>query len=179
MIEIIDSEYAREALDYDPTSGELYWRHRPQSHFRDERHFKRWNSRYALMRAGVVVQPHGYIIIKVNYRPYRAHRLAWLITHGTWPHDEIDHINGIRTDNRLVNIREATRRQNEANKRISKSNKSGVKGVSWNNKNKKWVACIKSNSRKVHLGYFDSINDAASAYACAARDMYGEFSNVG
>jgi hypothetical protein len=87
----------------------------------------------------------------------------------------LDHINGSKSDNRLSNLREATKAQNGANTRLSVNNSSGYKGVRWHTAAKKWVAKIKINYKSIHLGLFTDIEDAAAAYQAAALKYFGEF----
>ena len=123
---------------------------------------------------------NGYVrvIISVDNREYRAHRLAWLYVYGEWPSDEIDHINGVSTDNRIENLRLATRPQNSHNSRKPKTNKSGFKGVSWHAIGKKWQAHIKSNGKNHYLGLFSTAKQAHLAYIEAANRLNGEFARV-
>ena len=90
------------------------------------------------------LRPNGYVQVCVDYSMYRAHRLAWLYMTGEFPPDDVDHINGVRNDNRWVNLRAATRGENMQNQRGPRSNsKSGLLGVSWSKQGKKWIAQIK------------------------------------
>lgn len=118
----------------------------------------------------------GYICVKVDGRKYQAHRLAWLYVHGVWPMGVIDHINGMRTDNRIANLREATRQQNKHNSDVGANSKSGVRGVFWNAKRRKWQArvCL-PNGKRQHLGYFYELEDATAAVTAAYQDIHGEF----
>lgn len=118
---------------------------------------------------------YGYIRISVDGRPYQAHRLAWFYVHGRWPSNEIDHVNGVRSDNRLTNLREATPSQNQANKRIRKDNTSGVKGVTWDKSRGKWLASIHINGKRLGLGRHQTLEQAARAYEAAASLHFGEF----
>ena len=117
----------------------------------------------------------GYIRVILCGRPFQAHRLAWFYVHGSWPEHEIDHVNGVRDDNRLANLREATPSQNQANKAMRRDNTSGVKGVSWDRSRGKWHASITVSGRIKNLGRFEEIETAAAAYAEAARQFHGEF----
>jgi hypothetical protein len=98
--------------------------------------------------------------------------------HGRWPTNHIDPINGIRDDNRIENLREATNAQNGANQGKPSTNTSGYKGVHWDKCNKKWVAQIRVNRKATHLGYFTNIEDAAATYQAAARQYFGEFAHL-
>jgi hypothetical protein len=120
-------------------------------------------------------QTRGYIQIKVNKKFYLAHRLAWLFETGQWPKDEIDHINGVHADNRIENLREATRCQNMANVGVTRQNVSGLKGAYWHKPTGKWHSRISVSGKRKHLGYFKSKESAAEAYKKAAKAAFGEY----
>lgn len=101
------------------------------------------------------VQTNGYVRIAVNKRQYFAHRLAWFYVHGEWPSVDVDHINRNRADNRLCNLRLATRSQNMRN--------STNLGVHFSNTRNRWVATIGVNSKQIYLGSFDTLFDAVCA----------------
>lgn len=120
---------------------------------------------------------HGYIRIKIDNKLYSAHRLAWLYVYGEWPSKFVDHINGIKDDNRISNLREATRSQNGMNRTKMTNNKSGYKGVFWDKRANKWKAQIRYNGKFKYLGYFDNIEDAVNIYNENANILHGEFVN--
>jgi len=115
---------------------------------------------------------NGYFCIKIgpagSNRRYMAHRLAWFYTYGKWPNHEVDHINGNRLDNRIANLREATRSQNEF------AAKKG-KGIRWEPKRKKWLARIGVNWKQINLGRYATREEALAAYKKAAKEAFGEF----
>lgn len=121
---------------------------------------------------------HGYISIKIDLRFHAAHRLAWLYMTGRIPKHQVDHINGIRTDNRFSNLREATNSQNQANAKRPSHNTSGFKGVSFNKASGKWQANIRVNGRQIHLGSHKTPENAHRAYQEAARFHHGEFARA-
>lgn len=119
-----------------------------------------------------------YIRIQINNKAYYAHRLAWLYIYGCMP-KYVDHINMDRSDNRLCNLREATNSQNQCNKKTYKNNTSGIKGVSWFERDKNWRVRIQINGKNIHLGYFDTLDKAKIAIDKERIKVHGEFSNHG
>lgn len=102
----------------------------------------------------------GYIKIKINKKMYYAHRLAWLYKYGYSPENEIDHINRNKSDNRLCNLRHVSRVCNSQNSSISIRNKTGVTGVSFHKKAKKWIVQVRNNNNSVYVGIFDNFVNA-------------------
>lgn len=115
----------------------------------------------------------GYVQIQVDYQFYYGHRLAWWLHYGEWPPGEIDHINGNKSDNRIANLRIATRSQQTANAR---KRRSGLKGVFRFKGGPKWSAQIRHKGVKYHLGVFADEASAHAAYREASRQLQGEFS---
>lgn len=97
---------------------------------------------------------------------------------GLDPAKEVDHRNCNGLDCQRSNLREATASEQRFNQRLSKANKSGVKGVSWDKRRKKWAALIKANGRRYHLGRFDNLNDAASVVAAERERLHGQFARL-
>jgi len=118
----------------------------------------------------------GYIKIKIKYKIYRAHRLAYLYMTGNFPKNSIDHINHIKDDNRWINLRDATQSQNQSNIKKLKNNTSGYKGVTWNKRYKKWCARIMYMNKRMHIGLYTTPQEAAEAYKKKSIELFGEFS---
>lgn len=116
------------------------------------------------------VTKRGYVRIKHKCKSLHAHRLAWIIIHGSVVGD-IDHINGDKSDNRLCNIRLVNAKENARNRARSSKNTSGCTGVSWDKKSNKWHARISSNSGRVSLGVYDDIYDAIAARKQAEKEL--------
>ena len=116
----------------------------------------------------------GYRVIKIKGKSYKAHRLAWLYEYGKFPIQQIDHINGNRSDNSIVNLRLASQTQNSQNKIRKPKNKSGYKGVSVE-RNGKFRAHIRVNRKLVSLGTHETAKEAHAAYCNAARELFGEY----
>lgn len=153
-----------ETLRYDPLTGEFY----------------RLRNTGSTGRIGpVVVRPgvRGALALCVQGKRYYAHRLAWLYVTGEWPRHEIDHIDGNALNNRFGNLREANSAQNKQNMhRPRRSNKSGALGVFKHGTTKagqiRWRARIQLNGRTIHLGLFDSVDEAHQAYLDAKRKLH-------
>ena len=120
------------------------------------------------------INAEGYRVIKIGRQAYLAHRLAWFLSNGVWPDAEIDHINGDKADNRIANLREASRSINSQNKRAAQvNNKScGLLGVTWNKQHGKWQSKIMVNKALHHVGLFDDANVAHSAYLAKKRELH-------
>ena len=116
----------------------------------------------------------GYRQIGIGFKVYRAHRLAWFLTHGTWPIGEIDHINGDPLDNRLINLRDVDRSTNAQNQhRAQSDNKScGLLGATWNKQHKRWQSKIMVKKVIHHVGYFETAQLAHEAYLLKKRVLH-------
>ena len=124
-------------------------------------------------RKGVVIgsiDSSGYRQVKLSKKSVLVHRIIWLMFNGSYP-EQIDHINRIRTDNRIENLRAATNTTNQHNLSIRIDNKTGVTGV--NMVYEKYQARIGVNGRRIYLGIFDSLSEAADAYK-NAKEKYHE-----
>ncbi len=119
-----------------------------------------------------------YHFIMINYKNYLAHRLAWLHVHGRWPEYHIDHIDGNGCNNKLQNLREVTRFENQKNMRRSSNNKSGITGVYFRNDTSAWCVQITANLKTITIGCFNNIFDAACARK-NAEIKYGFHKNHG
>lgn len=181
--ENLTAEYIRSIIHYNPETGVFTWLSRRIEHFTDgkypsERKAAIYNRRWAGSVAGTI-NDKGYRIIGVDNSDYYAHRIAWLYMTGAWPSDQVDHKNLDKADNRWGNLREATNSQNNANRLARKDNVSGVKGVRWCRRDKKWIARIKKDGDRHTLGYFTSLEEAAAAYEAAATKMFGDYARTG
>ncbi len=134
-----------------------------------------WNKSRFKCRPGDVAGDNshrkGYIQIRLDYKKYYAHRLAWLFVHGTWPSGVIDHINGITSDNRIANLRDVTQGANRQNQKTP-SSPLGVLGVCFNKRAGRYVAQIMLNRKHNFLGYFDTPEEARNAYLEAKRLLH-------
>jgi len=174
----ITPELLRQLLDYDCKTGKFHWRKRDVSFFSASRHCDGWNTKYAGRETMTSVNAYGYLSTKIFSEHVLSHRAAWAYHYGEWPKGQIDHINGERSDNRILNLRDVHRNENAKNRREYACNKSGATGVCWHKRHKKWRAAIGAEGRKIYLGVFDDISDAIAARKSAER-RYGYHENHG
>jgi len=153
----------KELLHYDPLTGEFV------------RAITRGRCRAGQKAGSLSGSGTGYLMIWVDGHPYLAHRLAWLYVHGRWPKKFVDHVNLSGIDNRIDNLREATREENQRNRKAGKNNVSGFKGVSWNKRHQRWRAKCSVNGKQVEIGTFRTPEAAATAYKEFAVKHHGEF----
>ena len=160
---MLTQQTLKEYLHYCPTTGIFTW----------------IKSRKDLLstEAGSIYK-RGYKYITLLGSRYMAHRLAWLYMYGTWPNSQIDHINHVRTDNRINNLREVGVEENSRNKSRALNNTSGATGVTWNPKISKWKVRIGVKGKRVHIGYFNNMQEAVLAREQSKID-YGFHPNHG
>ena len=161
--EIVSAQRLRELLDYDPDTG-LFAR-------------RVATGKGGRFKSGLepgCVSPQGYRVIAIDRVLYKAHRLAWLHVHGVWPTNHIDHINGIKTDNRLVNLRDVSRSVNSQNRRDAMANNktSGLLGAYPARTPSRWYAVISAHRHRTYLGMFDTPEEAHAAYLNAKRRLH-------
>lgn len=162
---------------YDPETGRLFWRERPISMFPVKWQHKTWNSRWVGKEAFTAINK-GYQIGNLFGQMVSAHRVVWKLVHGNDANGQIDHINGDRRDNRVDNLRVVDDAENRKNQSLPKDNTSGRIGVSWSKAAHKWKAEICLSGRRLHLGVFEKLEDAAAARSHAER-LYGFHKNHG
>ncbi|MCK9544728.1 MAG: HNH endonuclease [Novosphingobium sp.] len=174
-------EVLRQLLRYEPETGKLFWRRRGPEWFPSQGTMKSFNTQHAGKEAFTSVSD-GYRTSSIAYMgrafSLRAHRVIWAIVHKSWPSGEIDHINGVRDDNRIENLRVVSLRENCRNQRLRKTNTSGVAGVCWDKRDMKWRSRICADGRYISLGNFSRLEDAAKARA-KAEVRYGYHPNHG
>lgn len=161
-------EYLRECFDYCPETGVLAWRERPMHHFKSQKASKMFHSRWPGKAAGGLDRD-GYMAVRVLGHLVGVHRAAWAIHHGTWPTLQIDHINGIKHDNRIGNLRDVTAAKNLRGQVKRSNNTSGVTGIYWDGQRGKWRAQIVYKGKRHFLGCYSDIDEAASARRTANK----------
>jgi len=158
----VESDYGvfSQFFKYDGNTGEIFYKDNIEL-----------NGSKAGKRAGhVKYKPNnrgGYRIIHLHRKNYAEHRVAWLLHYGVWPTMEIDHINGVRDDNRIVNLRDVSRRINAQNKICHRQNR--ILGGTSNRKGK-FTATIHINSKMYYLGTYSTIEEASKVYIQAAEN---------
>lgn len=161
-------EVLRQLLDYNPETGRLFWKERPLEQ-------KRWNTKNACKEA-FTANSRGYKTGRIFDQQFFAHRVLWKLQFGTEP-DEVDHINGDRSDNRLRNLRDVSCADNGRNKAVPKNNTTGHMGV-YRARRGKWRACIQSGGKQVSLGEYPTIEEAVTARESAQLE-FGYHENHG
>lgn len=155
-----------ELFFFDKNSGFLIWKNCPSN--------KNKNGK----RAGCKLH-NGYRRVKIGGEDYKEHRIIWIMHYNQQPKEFIDHINGIKDDNRIQNLREATNSQNVCNSRTGSRNNTGVKGVYYNSKRKRYTASCCLNGESKFLGSFIDIVDAENAVKNYREILHKEFTNHG
>lgn len=155
----------RDCINLNKDTGELTWKYRV-------------NNAVEVGRPIGTAHNKGYKFFRLNKTFYFNHRVVWYLAYGGWPKGEIDHINGIKDDNRLINLRDVTHRQNMLNKKSEQVSTSNYKGVHWHKNNKKWRATLWNGSSKIHLGVFNCEMSAALAYDHAAKEVFGDYARL-
>lgn len=159
------ADLLRQILEYDSTTGIFTWKRRSEETFlpRDGRtpsHMANaWNAANAENQAFTSVAKNKYLRGTVNSVAFYAHRIAWVMHHGHWPEHDIDHINGVRNDNRICNLRSVSRKDNMQNREVSSNNTSGTMGVSYSRRHKLWNVKIGDH----HIGWFSDKHNAVEA----------------
>ncbi|RYY51339.1 MAG: HNH endonuclease [Chitinophagaceae bacterium] len=151
-------EYLTSRLSYDPETGEFTWKVAKGG--------KRVGD-----KAGSI-NDQGYLLIRINRIIYRAHRLAWIMMTGSSPINELDHVDGNRSNNKWSNLRDVTRLENKRNLGRITTNNSGHTGVMWYKAGSKWHAQITVEGKAIHLGYFENLEDAVKVRK-EAEEFYG------
>lgn len=155
---MLTHEYLKTIINYNPETGVFNYLESKQG-------------RKQLNTIGSLCS-YGYLRIHIDGKTYKAHRLAWLYFHGTWPSGMIDHINGIKNDNRIKNLRDVNRAQNGQNQHKHRSGH--LVGTTWHKRNKKWEAQIRINNKLKHLGYYLTQQEAHEVYLTQLKELNNE-----
>lgn len=158
-------ERLRELFYYTPSTGVLVWRQKNRQH-------------YALQPAGGI-DGWGYLKTEVDGKRILNHRIAWALHYGEWPDGGLDHVNRIKTDNRIANLRIASNSENTRNAGKHKDCMSGIRGVSLHKKTSRWRARINIDGKELSLGYFDNKDDAHLVRLVAEHCIWGGIHRLG
>jgi hypothetical protein len=158
-------EEASRIFSYNPETGEIIWK-------------VMFSTKNKVGDVAGGYDERGYLRLRVHGHNYRLHRLAWLLHYGRWPKGNIDHINGVRDDNRIANLREVGQQENAKNRALNKNNVSGTSGVYWFRPSNKWRAQIAVGRQYKSLGLYEKKEDAIKARKAAER-KYGFHENHG
>ena len=150
-------------LDYDPLTGMLVWKFRPNGP-------KTWNTRYAGKEAFTAINKYGYKVGAIHDTVYLASRIIWKMVHGVDP-IQVDHEDGDTLNNRLKNLRNVTQAQNQQNTKLRSNNTSGVTGVCWDKSKQRWLVSIGVSGKSKYVGRFKSFEEAVDARSQAEKDQ--------
>lgn len=160
----LSAERLRALLDYNPETGIFTWK------------TCRGGGSPEVGEIAGTKGDQGYQCILIRPYRYKAHRLAWLYVHGKWPAGQIDHKDGVPDHNWIANLRLATISQNCSNRIVSAS--SGLKGAYYHKHSRIWYSSIGKNGKQIHLGTYDTAEEAHAAYVKAANKLFGEFARI-
>lgn len=167
----VDS-FLQENLRFDPLTGKIWWAKQNQS----------GRPRQLDVPLGKLNRD-GYLAFDIRLpgslktKKLLNHRVGWFLYYGVWPESFLDHVNGERVDNKIANLRNATMKQNNQNRRGYSKSSSSYKGVSWE-QNRFWKASIYDCGSNKRLGNFVLEEDAARAYDKAAKLIFGDFARL-
>lgn len=179
----ITQEYLKECFDYNPDTGILTWKVRPRHHFKTDASFKMMNKRLANKQAGSIFTSNRnkkktyYWGTRLKNKSRLIHRLIWKMIFNEWP-EVIDHIDGNGLNNRLSNLRNVSKLENQKNHSIHSHNTSGIMGVSFVSGRNKWESYISKNNKKINLGIYFCFFEACCARK-SAEYKHGYHTNHG
>ena len=159
----ITQQFLHEIFEY--RGGHLFWK------------VDRRGNKLIGKQASRLKKSNGYQEVTINKKKHYAHRIIFMMFHGRLP-EQIDHIDGDRSNNLLSNLREASNAQNNRNTKLRSTNQTGFKGVFYNKINKNYNARIMVNYKGLHLGCFDTPEEAYEAYKKAALKLHGDFARL-
>lgn len=168
-----DTKYLEECFYVNFETGELIWKHRPDTHFRNEQIARGVNAKYAGKVAGMTNSKTRYRYVWMDSVAYKVHRIIWKMKLGADPVHEIDHINGDRTDNRIENLRDCTKSQNQMNVRVRANSASGLKNIKF--RKDRWYVRITVDGTRKHVGCFLTKQQAIAAYTKCEQEYYGDY----
>ena len=178
-IDLENKEYFDKYIRYEEESGKLFWKDRDVSEFKNDAYYRAWKTSY-LNKEITKVDRDGYYRVALRGKEYKAHRVIWIMCYNEDPKKfHIDHINGIKNDNRISNLRKATSQENSRNHtRLSSHNTTGYRGIYKGNTEGSWVVRLQLNCKLTTVGTFYSLEEAIEARRNAVEKHYGEFGGL-
>ena len=164
-------------MRYSGHDGLLFWNHRDKKWFANEKAYRTWNGKWSGKQGFTSTAKNGYKQGRILQRQFYAHRVIWCAHYGSWPVGQVDHINGVITDNRISNLRLSDNQRNQMNRVSLRGSSSEYLGVSYYKSRGKWEANIKKGDSQIRIGYFKDEKEAALAYDREARKLFGEYAN--
>lgn len=168
--------YIRKCLRLEVSTGRVFWCTRPRSHFTTARLWKMWNTKFAGKEAGYTFPKTGRRFLKLNQRNYYNYAIVWVLYHGRWPTDQIDHRNCNAGDDRPRNLRLADNSQQQCNIKVKKSNKLGVKNVS-KCPGGGYEVFVARKDKRIHK-IFNRLEDAVVFAGEARKKLHGRFARA-
>jgi hypothetical protein len=159
---MITQEYLKDVFDYNPETGTLVR--------------KKFFSNRSKLGVPLGSPKNGrHMVVSINRKYYGIHRIVWMYVYGKWPDGVIDHINGDPTDNRICNLRDCKQSHNLCNSKLPTTNKTGVKGVSWDAERNKWFAKINYKKKQYALGRYDDFGVACEVVNKKRIELHGDY----
>lgn len=152
-----------ELLEYEPSSGSIKWKEISSNRRRGE-YVKTQKTH------------NGYLTFSFKGRTIYLHKAAWLLHYGEWPPLQVDHINMVKTDNRIPNLRACSNSENNCNRTVQSNSTTGIKGVSWNKQTQRWNAKIRKDGKTLYSRFFRSLSEAETQVRIHRDIFHGEFS---
>ena len=169
---LLHPEVINQLISYNPETGFMSWKERDPKSFKRYRDFLTWTQRFEGKEAFGSKNKNGYRSSPVwGSKKYTGHSVAWAIFYGEWPSDQIDHINGDRSDNRIKNLRSVSNADNTKNRATPKCNTSGAQGVQKRKESGRYRAFINADKKRIWLGTYDTFDEALAVRKSAERDL--------
>ena len=165
--------YLHECFDYDPLTGVVMWLHRPREHFKTDRSWRAFNKRFSGKITAQHLAGKGYLFIAVTFegrtRSLYVHRIAHALMTGEWPEHQVDHRDGVKTNNKWWNLRPATVAEQGQNLGLKSCNTSGFMGVT--RQGRQWRSAIRVKGER-HYSFHPTREEAAAAYLAAKAELH-------